>query len=122
VIYGQNPLASLLKGHDVASSRRAVGKLETYTQVAYTRQMKAVFIDLPAFERHRDDYLDDDGFAQLQVELMVNPVAGDLIEGTGRASQAAVQRFPPVEAQAWRSARDLLLLDRRTGILAIHVV
>jgi hypothetical protein len=54
-----------------------------YTQVAYTAQMKAVFIELPAFERHRDDYLDDDGFAQLQVELMVNPVAGDLIEGTG---------------------------------------
>ncbi len=45
--------------------------------------MKAVFIELPPFERHRDDYLDDDGFAQLQVELMVNPVAGDLIEGTG---------------------------------------
>jgi hypothetical protein len=45
--------------------------------------MKAVFIELPAFERHRDDYLDDDGFAQLQVELMVNPAAGDLIEGTG---------------------------------------
>ena len=54
-----------------------------YTQVAYTAQMKAVFIELPAFERHRDDYLDDDGFAQLQVDLMVNPVAGDLIEGTG---------------------------------------
>jgi hypothetical protein len=54
-----------------------------YTQVAYARLMKAVFIELPAFERHRDDYLDDDGFAQLQVELMVNPVAGDLIEGTG---------------------------------------
>ena len=54
-----------------------------YTQIAYTRYMKAVFIELPAFERHRDDYLDDDGFAQLQVELMVNPVAGDLIEGTG---------------------------------------
>jgi len=45
--------------------------------------MKAVFIELPAFERHRDDYLDDDAFAQLQVELTVNPVAGDLIEGTG---------------------------------------
>jgi len=45
--------------------------------------MKAVFIELPAFERHRDDYLDDDSFAQLQIVLMVNPVAGDLIEGTG---------------------------------------
>jgi hypothetical protein len=42
-----------------------------------------VFIELPAFERHRYDYLDDDGFAQLQLELMVNPIAGDLIEGTG---------------------------------------
>jgi hypothetical protein len=45
--------------------------------------MKAVFVELPAFERHRDDYFDDDGFSQLQVTLMANPVAGDLIEGTG---------------------------------------
>jgi len=45
--------------------------------------MKAVFVELPAFDRHRDDYLDDDGFSQLQVALMANPVAGDLIEGTG---------------------------------------
>jgi hypothetical protein len=45
--------------------------------------MKAVFIELPAFERHRDDYLDDDGFSRLQIALMVNPEAGDLIEGTG---------------------------------------
>ncbi len=37
-----------------------------YTQVAYTTNVKAVFIELPAFERHRDDYLDDDSFAQLQ--------------------------------------------------------
>jgi hypothetical protein len=78
----RNPLASLLKGHNVASGRRG-RQIGMYTQVAYTSQMKAVFIELPAFERHRDDYLDDDGFAQLQVELMVNPVAGDLIEGTG---------------------------------------
>ena len=45
--------------------------------------MKAVFIELPAFERHRDDYLDDGSFSQLQVALMANPAAGDLIEGTG---------------------------------------
>ena len=49
--------------------------------------MKAVFIELPAFERHRDDYLDDDGFRQLQGVLMVNPAAGDLIEGTGGLSK-----------------------------------
>jgi hypothetical protein len=45
--------------------------------------MKAVFIELPAFERYREDYLGDDGFRRLQDMLMVNPEAGDLIEGAG---------------------------------------
>jgi len=45
--------------------------------------MQAVFIELPAFERRRAKYLDDWGFSRLQVVLMANPLAGDLIEGTG---------------------------------------
>lgn len=45
--------------------------------------MKAVFVELPAFDRYRDKYLDDDSFRRLQDALMVNPVAGDLIEGSG---------------------------------------
>ena len=45
--------------------------------------MKAVFIELPAFERHRAEYLDDAAFGQLQLELMRNPRAGEVIEGTG---------------------------------------
>jgi hypothetical protein len=45
--------------------------------------MKAVFIELPAFERHREEYLDDDSFRALQVALMGNPEAGDQIVGTG---------------------------------------
>jgi hypothetical protein len=45
--------------------------------------MKAVFIELPAFERHRQDYLDDDSYWRLQDTLMAYPEAGDLIEGTG---------------------------------------
>ena len=45
--------------------------------------MKASFIELPAFERHRRDYLDDDSLRQLQTDLMANPNAGDVIEGTG---------------------------------------
>jgi hypothetical protein len=45
--------------------------------------MKGVFIELPAFERCREDYLDDEGFSRLQDTLMANPSAGDLIEGTG---------------------------------------
>lgn len=45
--------------------------------------MKAVFVELPAFARHRAAYLDDDGFRALQERLMVDPEAGDLIVGTG---------------------------------------
>ena len=45
--------------------------------------MKAVFIELPAFDRCRDDYLDDDSLNRLQGTLMANPEAGDLIEGPG---------------------------------------
>jgi hypothetical protein len=45
--------------------------------------MKAVFVELPAFERHRAEYLDDEGFSALQGELMRSPAAGEVIEGTG---------------------------------------
>lgn len=45
--------------------------------------MKAVFVELPAFERHRADYLDDTAFAGLQQVMMKNPEAGEVIEGTG---------------------------------------
>ena len=45
--------------------------------------MKALFVELPPFERHRAGYLDDEAFAGLQHELMTSPEAGDLIQGTG---------------------------------------
>jgi hypothetical protein len=45
--------------------------------------MKAMFIELPAFERHRAEYLDDGQFQTLQLVLMANPEAGDVIPGTG---------------------------------------
>ncbi|HQC99302.1 MAG TPA: type II toxin-antitoxin system RelE/ParE family toxin [Aquabacterium sp.] len=45
--------------------------------------MKATFVELPAFERHRADYLDDDAFRNLQRFMMKSPEAGDVIEGTG---------------------------------------
>jgi hypothetical protein len=41
--------------------------------------VKATFIELPAFERHRADYLDDNGFRALQNLLMKHPDAGDPI-------------------------------------------
>lgn len=45
--------------------------------------MKAVFVELPAFARYRAVYLDDEAFSRLQNEMMKNPAAGDVIEGTG---------------------------------------
>lgn len=45
--------------------------------------MKAVFVELPAFARHRSEYLDDEGLRALQAALMDDPEAGDVVEGTG---------------------------------------
>jgi hypothetical protein len=45
--------------------------------------MKAIFIELPPFERNRQDYLNDENFLTFQKTLMQNPEAGDVIEGTG---------------------------------------
>ena len=61
------------------------------TQVAYNRPVKALFVELPPFERHRADYLDDEGFSGLQGELMTNPDAGDLMKGTGGLRKGALR-------------------------------
>jgi hypothetical protein len=45
--------------------------------------MKSLFVVLPAFERHRSDYLSDEAFRSLQSELLRSPESGDLIAGTG---------------------------------------
>ena len=45
--------------------------------------VKAVFVELPPFERFRAEYVDDDAFQGLQRLLMLNPEAGALIPGTG---------------------------------------
>ena len=45
--------------------------------------MKAIFVELPAFERHRADYLDDEAFRALQQLLLARPEIGDLMPGTG---------------------------------------
>jgi hypothetical protein len=45
--------------------------------------MKGIFVELPAFERHRSTYLDDDAFLALQKLLMSYPEAGDPIPDTG---------------------------------------
>lgn len=42
-----------------------------------------IFIEAPPFERVRQDYLDDDEYRLLQMALMANPAAGDLLRGSG---------------------------------------
>jgi hypothetical protein len=54
-----------------------------YTQLAYNEVVKGVFVELPAFERHRADYLDDHAFLALQNLLMSHPEAGELIPDAG---------------------------------------
>jgi putative transcriptional regulator len=90
--------------------------------------MQAIFVELPTFERHREDYLDDEGFAQLQIALMANPSAGDLIEGTGASKERIDQAEQPMTRK-----RNLFaeltegfdaLADQRAGkrTLRTHVV
>jgi hypothetical protein len=45
--------------------------------------VNAVFVELPAFARHRADYLGDEAFERLQQELMRDPEAGEVIRETG---------------------------------------
>lgn len=45
--------------------------------------MKRIFIELPAFSRYREDYLDDDDYRKLQAELLARPTSGSVIKGTG---------------------------------------
>lgn len=44
---------------------------------------RALFVELPAFSRLRDRYLDDEAFRGLQELLVSNPLAGEVIEGAG---------------------------------------
>lgn len=45
--------------------------------------MKALFVELPAFERLRETYFNEASLNALQYQLMNNPEAGDVIRGTG---------------------------------------
>jgi hypothetical protein len=48
-----------------------------------TRPRVLQFVESPAFSRVREDYLDDNGFRQLQAGIAGNPDSGDLIPGAG---------------------------------------
>ena len=44
--------------------------------------MKALFVELPAFERYRQEYLSDEAYRGLQNEMLKAPETGDVITGT----------------------------------------
>lgn len=41
------------------------------------------FVELPPFQRVREQYLGDDSYRELQQTLISNPEAGDVIKGAG---------------------------------------
>ncbi|MCG4454440.1 toxin [Pseudomonas sp. MMS21-TM103] len=45
--------------------------------------MKALFVELSPFERHRKSYLDVEEYSTFQQMLLANPVAGSVIARTG---------------------------------------
>lgn len=67
--------------------------------------MQATFVELPAFERVRYLYLDDDADRQLQPSLLANPEAGTWIERTGKTRKA--KSHDEETRYFWRAARGL---------------
>lgn len=45
--------------------------------------MKGVFVESKVFDKYRQKYLTDDEYRILQIELLLNPKAADVIQGTG---------------------------------------
>jgi hypothetical protein len=45
--------------------------------------MQGCFVEMPAFERVRERYLDDIAYSRLQDLLLLEPELGDLIQGAG---------------------------------------
>lgn len=74
---GVRPSAALAKKGQALDS-----EIQQDTQVTYTLIMQATFVELPPLERTRKDDMDDEAYRLLQLELMGNPKAGPVIEGT----------------------------------------
>lgn len=45
--------------------------------------MKAVFLEMPIFEKVLSNYLNDDAYKDLQIQLLKSPKKGSVIPGTG---------------------------------------
>lgn len=54
-----------------------------YTQLAYTKVMKRIFIETPLFTRLLPEYLSDEAYRLLQQALLENPELGEVMPDTG---------------------------------------
>jgi hypothetical protein len=52
-----------------------------YPQLAYSKALKVMFVELPAFERFRASYLSDDEFAELQLALIEAALMARRLDG-----------------------------------------
>ena len=55
--------------------------------------MKLEFVYLPAFDRSAEGLLTDDEMREVELQLLENPLAGDLVAGTGGVRKLRVA-FP----------------------------
>lgn len=83
--------------------------------------MRALFVELPAFERQRNEYLDDESFRAMQNALMDDPSAGDVIQGT-----CGLRKLRWTDKRRGKGKRGglryIFLLGPWIGVLAFHSV
>ena len=59
------------------------GSFTSIRNLRILSQKRALFVELPPFERQRNACLDDESFRAMQNALMDDPSAGAVIQGTG---------------------------------------
>jgi hypothetical protein len=63
--------------------------------------MKALFVELPAFQRFRPEYLTDEAYRGLQNGMLKAPEAGDVITGMTCRPKTG-QRSKKCSSKSWR--------------------
>jgi len=73
---------SLTRG-DVKNAKLYLQLYVNYVHLFGDSNMKAVFVEMPVFEKNRSDYLNDDEYLELQNGLLKAPKKGGVIQGSG---------------------------------------
>jgi len=81
--------------------------------------MKALFVELPAFERYRQEYLSDEAYRGLQNEMLKAPETGDVITGTGACAKSGTEILSAAKASMVGSEW-FFLVGNPASVLAFH--